>query len=50
MATQERQVNKDLKGWQVKEVLLAKMEKLAPLALLALLVSQETEESKDLQV
>lgn len=50
MVTQERQVNKDLQVWQVKEVLLGKMEKLAPLAPLAHLVSQETEGSRDLQV
>lgn len=50
LATQERQVNKDLREWQVKEVLLGKMEKLALLAPLAHLVSQETEESRDLRV
>lgn len=50
MVTQERQVNKDLKEWQVKEVLLGKMEKLALLAPLAQLVLQETEENRDLQV
>lgn len=50
MATQERQVNKDLQECLVKEVLLAKMEKLALLVPLAQLVLQETEESRDLQV
>lgn len=50
MVTQERQVNKDLQEWQVKEVLLEKMEKLALLVPLVPLVSQETEESRDLQV
>lgn len=49
-ATQERQVNKDLRGCQVKEDLLGKTEKSAPLAPPAHLASQETEESRDLQV
>lgn len=47
---QERLVNKDLQECQVKEVLQGKMEKLALLALLAQLVSQVKEESRDLQV
>lgn len=50
MVTQERPVNKDLQECQVKEVLQGKMEKLALLALLAQLVSQVKEESRDLQV
>lgn len=48
--TQERQVNKDLRECRVKGVLLEKMEKLVLQAHLAHLVSQETEESRDLQV
>lgn len=48
--TQERLANKDLLECQVKEVLQGKMEKLALLALLAPLVSQVKEESRDLQV
>lgn len=47
---QEKQVNKDLLECRVKEVLLGKMERLALLAPQAPMVSQETEESRDLQV
>lgn len=49
-ATQERQENKDLQECWVKEVLLEKMERLALLAPLAHLVSQEKEESRVLPV
>lgn len=47
---QEKPVNRDLLECQVKEVLLAKMEKLALLVPQAHLVLQETEESRDLLV
>lgn len=50
VVTQEKQVNKDQQECQVKEVLLEKMERLAPLVPKGHLVLQETEESKDLQV
>lgn len=50
VVTQERRVSRDLLVWRVKEVLREKMEKLAPLAHPAHLVSQATEESRDLQV
>lgn len=50
VVTQERQVNRVLQVWQVKEVHLGKTEKSALLVLQAPLESQETEESRDLQV
>jgi len=50
MVIQERQVNKALQECQVKEVPLGKMGRLALLAPLARLVSQVTEENRDLRV
>lgn len=50
VVTQERRVSKDQLVWQVKGVPLEKMGRSGPLVHLAHLVSQVTEESRDLQV